>query len=214
VRPTPSQLRDRLLPTKDVLPPPQDSRYHATIAPVTRRLVRETDLAWEPGCPVELDDLRYLELSYWGFDGKPHTGQMVVNQSVADDVVEVFGKLYAARFPLEQMALATLQDLDAPPTGDGNVTGAYACRPTRGATTWSAHAYGLAIDVNPFDNPYSKGDLVLPELASSYLDRGWRRPGMIYRGDVVTKAFADIGWTWGGDFQSLKDYQHFSATGG
>jgi hypothetical protein len=181
---------------------------------VTRKLVRETDLAWEPGCPVGLRDLRYLEMSYWGFDGRPHTGQMVVNASVAEDVVEVFRKLYRARFPLEQMALATHKDLDAPPTGDGNVTGAYACRATRGTTSWSQHAYGLAIDVNPFDNPYSKGDVVLPELASSYLDRGWRRPGMIYRGDVVTTAFSDIGWTWGGDFQSLKDYQHFSARGG
>jgi hypothetical protein len=127
--------------------------------------------------------------------------------------VSVFRELYRHRFPLEQVRLVTSTDLTAPPTGDGNDTTAYACRVTRGSTVWSAHAYGLAIDVNPFMNPYSKGDLVLPELASAYRDRSWRRPGMILPGDVVVRAFTRIGWTWGGTFQSLKDLQHFSANG-
>jgi hypothetical protein len=77
----------------------------------------------------------------------------------------------------------------------------------------SAHAYGLAIDVNPFLNPYTKGDLVLPELASAYVDRSWRRPGMILRGGPVVRAFAAVGWAWGGDFRSVSDLQHFSADG-
>lgn len=213
IRPTPPQLRVRLLPTVDVLPPPADGRYHATIAPVTRALVRRTDLAWSPGCPVGLDELRYLRMSFWGFDELPHTGEMVVAASVARDVVGVFRKLYAARFPLEQMTLVTQAGLDAPPTGDGNETSAYACRPSTGTTGWSAHAYGIAIDINPFANPYTKGDLVLPELSSSYVNRDWKRPGMIYPGDVVTRAFAAIGWTWGGTWNSLKDRHHFSANG-
>ena len=87
------------------------------------------------------------------------------------------------------------------------------CRATRGASTFSAHAYGIAIDVNPFINPYQKGDLVLPELASAYLDRSWRRPGMILPGGVVRRAFAAVGWHWGGDFRSLSDRMHFSANG-
>ena len=78
---------------------------------------------------------------------------------------------------------------------------------------WSTHAYGLAVDLNPFQNPYRRGDLVLPELASAYLDRGRVRPGMIRPGDVVTKAFAAIGWTWGGTWRSPTDSMHFSATG-
>jgi len=196
-----------------VLPPPEDGRWHVSIEPVTPAFVRRTDLAWKPACPVGLDDLRYLEMSFWGFDGKPHTGQLVVAASVAEDVASVFKKLYAARFPIEQMTLVTQADLDAPPTGDGNATGAYACRPSRGSTSWSAHAYGIAVDLNPFNNPYTKGDLVLPELSSSYVDRAWKRPGMIYPGDVVTMAFAYIGWTWGGTWQSLKDRHHFSANG-
>jgi hypothetical protein len=213
VRPTPPQLRVRLLPTIDLLPPPADGRYHATIAPVTRALVRRTDLAWSPRCPVGIAGLRYLTMSFWGFDDRPHTGEMVVAASVADDVVGVFRKLYAARFPLEQMTLVTRAGLDAPPTGDGNETSAYACRPSTGGAGWSAHAYGIAIDINPFNNPYTKGDLVLPELSSSYVNRDWKRPGMIFPGDVVTTAFADIGWTWGGTWTSLKDRHHFSANG-
>lgn len=71
----------------------------------------------------------------------------------------------------------------------------------------------LTLDLNPFQNPFRRDDLVLPELAGSYLDRGWRRPGMITADGVVTRTFTRIGWSWGGGFQSLKDYQHFSATG-
>ena len=213
VLPTPPQLRVRLMRTPDVLPPPDGPGYDATQRPVTPALARRTELAWFPGCPVELADLRLLELSFWGFDGRPHTGRLVVNGTVADQVVAIFGELYDARFPIEEMRLVTRADLDAAPTGDGNTTAAYACRPVRGSTEWSAHAYGLAVDVNPFMNPYRDGDLVLPELASAYLDRGWRRPGMIFEDGPVVRAFERYGWTWGGDFQSVLDLHHFSANG-
>jgi hypothetical protein len=162
---------------------------------------------------VALAGLRHLTLTFRGFDGRAHTGELVVNATVARDVVTVFHRLYAASYPIEEMRLPTTGDLRARPTGDGNNTAAYVCRTTRGSTTLSAHAYGLAIDVNPFLNPYRKGDLVLPELASAYLDRSWRRPGMVLRGGVVTRAFASVGWTWGGDFESVSDLMHFSANG-
>jgi hypothetical protein len=213
VLPTPPELRVRRMPTRDVLPPPQDGRFEALQRPVTPALVRRTQLAWFPDCPVGLAELRLLRLSFWGFDDRPHTGQLVVNASVADDVVSVFRDLYAARFPLEEVRLVTRADLDAPPTGDGNVTAAYACRPVRGSSEWSAHAYGLAVDVNPFVNPYRNGDLVLPELASAYLDRDWQRPGMIYADGPVVRAFDRVGWTWGGTFRSVLDLHHFSADG-
>ena len=87
-------------------------------------------------------------------------------------------------------------------------------RAARKQTRWSAHAYGLAIDLDPFQNPYRRGDLVLPELASAYLDRDRYRPGMIHPGDPVTRAFAAIGWTWGGTWRTPKDLMHVSATGG
>ena len=90
------------------------------------------------------------------------------------------------------------------------MTSALVCRPARGSSTWSEHAYGRAIDVNPFQNPYQKGDVVLPELATSYLDRSYVRPGMILPADAVITAFGAQGWLWGGDWSSPKDLMHFS----
>jgi hypothetical protein len=210
---TPPRLRVRRMPTPDVLPPPRDGEFHATVGPVTPAVRARMGESWSPACPVPLSGLRHLTLTFRGFDGRAHTGELVVNETVARDVVTVFRRLYDASYPIEEMRLPTTKDLRAPPTGDGNNTAAYVCRTTRGSTTLSAHAYGLAIDVNPFLNPYRKGDLVLPELAGAYLDRSWRRPGMVLRGGVVTRAFAAVGWTWGGDFESVSDLMHFSANG-
>jgi hypothetical protein len=122
---------------------------------------------WPPGCPVAADALRYLTLSFWGFDGLAHTGEMLVNASVADGVRKVFGQLFARKFPLDEMCISPADELAGPPTGDRISTSAFVCRPARGQTNWSAHAYGLAIDVNTFCDPYTKGDLVVPELPSA-----------------------------------------------
>ncbi|GAB4013022.1 M15 family metallopeptidase [Nocardioides ultimimeridianus] len=213
VRPTPPSLRNRRYATVDVLPAPTDGRYHATIGPITPSIRERMGATWSPSCPVPLSGLRYLTMTFRGFDGAAHTGEMVVNARVARGVVSVFRKLYAAGFPIEEMRLPTTADLTAHPTGDGNNTASMVCRAARGLSVWSAHAYGLAIDLDPFDNPYQRGDVVLPELASAYLDRGWVRPGMVEPGSVAVRAFAAIGWSWGGDWHSLKDYEHFTATG-
>ena len=213
VRPTPKTLRVRRFPTTDLLPPPADGRFHSTAGPITPAIRSRMGETWSPACPVALTDLSYLTLAFRGFDGEAHTGELVVAASVADDVVSVFRELFAAGFPIEEMRLPTTADMEAHPTGDGNDTAGLVCRATRGETTWSAHAYGLAIDLNPFMNPYHNGDVVLPELASAYLDRGWVRPGMVEPGSVAVRAFARIGWSWGGDWSSLKDFQHFTATG-
>jgi hypothetical protein len=162
---------------------------------------------------VDARELAWLRVTYRGFDDARHSGELLVNGSAAADLVTVFRLLYRARFPIEAMGITTPADLDAAPTGDGNVTGSFACRPVRGGTEFSQHAYGLAVDLDPFQNPYHNGDVVLPELASSYLDRDRLRPGMITPDGPAVRAFASIGWGWGGDFSSLKDYQHFSANG-
>jgi hypothetical protein len=213
VLPTPVPLRDRRLPTVDRLPPP-GGRFRSAIRPISPAVRARMGATWRPGCPVGLADLRYVTVSFRGFDGRPHTGELVLNRRVAAQVVSVFARLYRARFPIEEMRLVATADLEAHPTGDGNNTAAFTCRAARKQTRWSAHAYGLAVDVNPFQNPYRRGDLVLPELAGAYLDRAHRRPGMIGPGDVVATAFAAIGWTWGGTWRSPKDLMHFSATGG
>ena len=213
IRPTPRALRVRRFPTKDLLPAPEGGRFRSTIGPVTDAIRQRMGETWSPRCPVALADLRYLTVSFLGFDDRAHTGELVVAADQAKGVVSVFRALFAAGFPIEEMRLPTTADLDAPPTGDGNNTAGLVCRAARGTTSWSAHAYGLAIDVNPFLNPYSKGDLVLPERASAYLDRSRTQPGIIHDGDLVVREFARIGWSWGGAWSSLKDYQHFSATG-
>ena len=212
VRPTPRVMRVRRWNLPDSIPMLPGAGFKAMVAsPAPRQVVARS--TWQSGCPVRRADLAWIRMTYWGFDDARHSGEMLVNGSVAGDVVDAFRQLYEAKFPIESMGIAKLEDLDAPPKGDGNVTGSFACRPVRGGTEYSQHAYGLAVDLNPFQNPYHRGGLVLPELASAYLDRHWLRPGMITPDGPALRAFASIGWEWGGDWSSLKDYQHFSVNG-
>ena len=211
VQPTPPELDPRAIQMPDVLPPPAGDDFESTVAPVPPDVVARS--TWSADCPVALEDLRYVTVTFWGFDGEHHRGELLVHASAADALVEVFRAVDAARYPIEEMRVVARPELDLPPTGDGNNTTAFVCRPVRGSTTWSEHAYGLAVDVNPFLNPYVRGDLVLPELASAYTDRSRTDAGLLHDGDAVVEAFAAIGWEWGGDWSSLKDFQHFSANG-
>lgn len=211
--PTPPELRDRRLePPPGGLPDPPDEAFRYEVGRVPDDVRQRA--TWEPGCPVGIGDLRYVTLTFWGFDEEVHTGELIVHAQVAEDVVQVFEGLYEARYPVEQMRVVSPAELDAPPTGDGNNTTAFVCRPVTGGSGWSQHAYGLAIDVNPFHNPYIRGDVVIPEFATAYLDRDRDLPGMIHDGDEVVRAFREIGWEWGGDWNTLKDWQHFSRGGG
>jgi hypothetical protein len=211
VLPTPRRLRDRRLATPQLLPPPATTDFDARIAPVPAAVLRRS--TWSAGCPVTRDDLRYVTVTFQGFDQLAHTGELLVHRTAARDMVSVFRSLYRARFPIEEMRVVAPAELDLAPTGDGNNTSAFVCRASRSSTSWSEHAYGRAVDVNPFHNPYVRDDLVLPELASAYVDRDRVRPGMVRPGDVVTQAFSDIGWGWGGNWDSLTDFMHFSANG-
>jgi hypothetical protein len=212
VQPTPPVLVDRRLATPEDLAPPADGTFEWSIEPVPAEVLARS--SWVPECPVTVDELAYVTVSHMGFDGEYHTGELLVNAAWAEEVVGVFEELHAAQFPIEQMRIIRAEEIDAPPTGDWNDTTSFVCRPAVGNTSWSQHAYGLAVDVNPFHNPYLKGDLVLPELASSYTDRDDIRPGMIEAGDIVVTSFAEMGWAWGGNWNTLKDWMHFSASGG
>lgn len=213
VLPTPTVLRDRRLPTVDRLPPPRDGLFRYTVGAVTPTIRTRMGETWSPSCPVPLGDLRYLTVVFRGFDRKVHRGELVVAASAAPKVERAFRALFAVGFPIEEMRLPTTQDLHAKATGDGNNTAGYVCRAARGQTRFSEHAYGLAVDVNPFDNPLVKRDLVVPELASAYKDRTWRRGGMFLPGGSAVSAFTSQGWGWGGSWTSSKDYMHFSANG-
>ncbi|HSO64831.1 MAG TPA: CapA family protein, partial [Ornithinibacter sp.] len=165
-------------------------------------------------CPVPLRDLRLLELSYVGFDGRARPGVMVVHADVARDVVGVFAELYRARFPIQRMRLVDTYGGDDDRSMAANNTSGYNCRTVAGRSTFSDHAYGRAIDINPVQNPYVIGDTLLPPSGRRFVDvdRGPRSrpgPGVIVRGDVVTRAFTRLGWTWGGTWAD-PDYQHFS----
>lgn len=208
---TPPKLEDRRFVSHDLLPPPGRPGFVASSGPVPRGVLRRS--TWNKECPVAVDELSYLTVTFWGFDKQRHTGELIVNRSVARDVVSVFRQIHRARWPIEEMRVTARRELDAPPTGDGNNTSAFVCRAARLSEEWSEHAYGLAVDVNPFQNPYVRDDLTLPELAMAYRDRSWRRPGMLEAGDPVTSAFGQIGWEWGGDWNSSKDWMHFSLTG-
>ncbi|WP_374454227.1 M15 family metallopeptidase [Nocardioides sp.] len=212
VRPTPPALRHRRWTLPDsVRMLPGDGYASRVVSPAPRHVIRRS--SWRPGCPVAATDLAWVRLAFWGFDARRHTGELLVHRDVAGDLVRVFGVLYRERFPQEQVGIVRRWDPDAPSTGDGNGTGAFVCRPSTGSTYFSQHAYGLAIDVNSFQNPYAKGPVVLPELASSYLDRGRVRAGMVTADGPVVRAFARIGWEWGGAWRQSRDYMHFSRNG-
>jgi hypothetical protein len=169
--------------------------------------------SWRPGCPLEVEALRAVSVSHWGYDGVVRTGTLVVSADLADEIVAIMGDLYRAGFPIERM-----EPVDAFGGSDdesmaANNTSAFNCRPVSGGTSWSEHSYGRAIDINPLVNPYVKGSTVLPPAGSRYEDRDLDAPGMIHAGDEVVDAFASYGWIWGGTWGSLQDYQHFSTTG-
>jgi len=211
---TPPILRNRRFPTIDILPAPKRERFAATIGPVPRSVLARS--TWRPRCPVAESDLSYLTMTFWGLDHEAHTGEMIVHASVAEEITGVFEALFHARFRIEEMRVVTLKEQRrwrTAPTGDTNVTSSFECRKATLGSSWSEHSYGLAIDMNPFHNPYLRGDLVGPELARAYTDRTWERPGMIFEGDAVTRAFDAIGWGWGGRWSSLKDWMHFSQSG-
>ena len=186
--------------------------FVGTVSAVT---AAEVPYTYRPGCPVAVEDLRMLHMSYWGFDSEPHVGTMVVNAGVTQDVLAVFSKLYSERFPIRQMVPEDVfQGSDTASMAADNTSGfncRYAVAP--GPPQWSAHAYGEAIDVNTVENPYIEGGSVQPAAGATYLDRSVSRPGMAVADGPLVTAFASVGWLWGGRWTDSPDYQHFSKTG-
>jgi hypothetical protein len=205
-------------PSASPSPAPGQPRYDATVARIDpalrRRLVGRN---WHPGCPVPLADLRVVTVAYLGFDGAVHHGPLVVHASVARDVRWVFGRIFAAGLRIHRIALPARYRPRRPIDwrSTRNVTAAFNCRPaTENPGSLSQHSYGWAIDINPLQNPYVRGDgTVLRRAAAPYRDRTRHRRGMIRADGAVVRAFAAIGWSWGGDWTSIKDYMHFSLTG-
>jgi hypothetical protein len=185
------------------------------VARVERVTAADLRWSWRPGCPVGPAALRRIRLRYRGFDGRARLGTLVVNAHVVDDAVAVFRALYAARFPIRRMRpVDAFHGDDARSMAADNTSG-FNCRTAvaPGPRSWSMHAYGDAIDVNTFENPYVEGGRVRPAAARAYADRTRVRPGMAVPGGVLVRAFARVGWGWGGRWSGSPDYQHFSTNG-
>jgi hypothetical protein len=194
--------------------------FHSSIRPLTAAQRDQLDgNVWHKGCPVPLSGLRLLNVTYWGFDAKPHDGQLVVNASAAAPLRRVFRQLYQLRFPIRHLSFADAYGPDPLPA-DGDISGSFECRdavpspcnpgtPTR---HWSMHAYGLAVDLNPGENPYVGCGQTRDPKARKYFDRSRLRKGMVT--PAVVAAFRSVGWGWGGSWSgNTKDYMHFSSTG-
>ena len=172
--------------------------------------------SWHPGCPVALADLRLLRIGYWGFDGRPRVGRMIVAATAVTPVRRAFAELFRSRFPIRRMRLVDDYGASDFASIEADNTSAFNCRLATGSSRFSEHAYGRAVDVNPIENPYVYPNGATVHAASRpYLDRSRHRTGMAYHGGVLVRAFAAAGWPWGGDWRppSATDYQHFSATG-
>ncbi|MBJ6800757.1 M15 family metallopeptidase [Geomonas propionica] len=190
--------------------------------------------SWRPECPVPLDQLAYLVTSYWGFDGKPHYGELVVHQALAPFFTDSLHHAYNGRFPIERMELIDAYDGDDFRSMEANNSSAFNCREVPGRPgVFSKHSYGAAIDVNPRQNPYlmleegarpqaagvtaataagfcianSAQCRVLPAASADHLDRHDQRPGMLQPGDPLLTPFRQRGFTWGGSWR-FPDYQH------
>lgn len=170
--------------------------------------------SWRPGCPVAPEDLRKLQLSFWGFDDQVHSGELVVHALEAQAIIDVFRRLYERRFPIRRMEPIDVYGGSDDASIAADNTSGFNCRNAvaSGPPTWSAHAYGRAIDVNPIENPYILNGTVLPPAGAPYVDRSNVRPGMAVRGGELVAAFAAAGWSWGGVWAN-PDYQHFSRSG-
>lgn len=188
--------------------------FRGTIAPIGPSLAkRMAGVSWRAGCPVGLSDLRVLTLSHWGFDGRAHTGRLVVHREVAADVVGAFRRLYAERFRIRRMVPVDAYGGSDFRSIEADNTSGFNCRYVDGTTRWSNHAYGRALDINPIENPYVSGGRTSHRASVPYLNRSRRRAGMAVEGGALVRAFDRVGWGWGGRWSGAQDYQHFSESG-
>jgi D-alanyl-D-alanine carboxypeptidase len=186
--------------------------FTAKVSPIQHRW--QVRYSWHPGCPVALSRLRLITMTYRGFDHKVHTGRLVVNAGVTGKLILVFGKLFAMRYPIRRMVPVDAYHGSDFASIQADNTSAFNCREATGSSSWSEHAYGLAVDLDPCENPYVSADgYEAHKRCRTYVDRSLHDPGVIHAGDKAVRAFASAGWGWGGTWQGARDYQHFSANG-
>lgn len=164
--------------------------------------------------PISADHLRYVHILYNDFDGNPAEGELICNEAIAEDLAEIFYELYRQGYQLEKVRLIDEYGGDDLASMEDNNTSCFNYRVVEGTTSLSKHAYGLAVDINPLYNPYityneDGSENISPESAADYANREASFPYKIDENDLAYKLFKEHGFTWGGDWNSCKDYQHF-----
>ncbi len=176
-------------------------------------LNRIAGISYPVGCPVSLSELRYLKLRYIDFSGLPQEGEMICSRAIAGDLVEIFYNLYQAGYQIERIRLVDEYAGDDTLSMLSNNTSCFNFRVVEGTTSISRHGYGMAVDVNPFYNPYVTypgGQVrISPPGSEPFADRSAAFPHKIGPGDMAYEQFIAHGFTWGGNWKSCKDYQHF-----
>ena len=160
-------------------------------------------------CTTKRKDLRYLRVLHRGFDGETHIGEIVCNKGIAKDLLYIFRQLYEEDYPIEKILLVDEYGGDDELSMEDNNSSCFNFRPVAGTGRLSQHAYGRAIDINPLYNPYITSDGFVPVNAGDYVDRSAKNPYKIDRKDLCYQLFDERGFTWGGSWNSVKDYQHF-----
>ena len=173
----------------------------------------------ESGCTVPYDDLNYVGLKYIDFEGKEQTGELICNKAVAQDLAEIFYELYRNEYRLERVRLIDEYGGDDTASMADNNTSCFNYRVVDGTSNLSKHAYGLAIDVNPYYNPYvvfqrnaDGSDYISKPVSEVFADRSLSFSYKIDENDLCYRLFTEHGFTWGGNWNSTKDYQHFQKT--
>lgn len=165
--------------------------------------------SYKDNCRLPLDELRYLQIAHYDGDGNIQEGEIICNAAIAEDLLDIFRNLFNARYPIERVRLIDEYDADDVKSMQANNTSCFNFRQIAGSNKLSKHALGLAIDINPLYNPYVKGSEVSPPEGRPYADRKKENPYKIDESDLCYQEFIAHGFTWGGAWKSLKDYQHF-----
>ena len=186
----------------------QDEFRVAAVGGVLRTRMLST--TWHAGCPVAVDSLRQLSITYRNYQGEKQKGELVVSAEVAKEVLAIFRDLYRHGFRIEQINPVENYAGSDDASMAANNTSAFNCRDVTGQSgKFSNHSWGRAIDINPLTNPYVKGSTVLPPEGRRHLDRETDETGSIGAGSYIVKRFRQAGWEWGGAWTDRKDYQHF-----
>ncbi|MCR5652043.1 MAG: M15 family metallopeptidase [Lachnospiraceae bacterium] len=169
--------------------------------------------SYAEGCTIPYEDLRYLQLSYIDFNGESRVGEMICNKAIANDLIEIFSELYHNGYQIDKIRLIDDYNADDDASCDDDNTSCFNYRVVAGSTNLSKHAQGVAVDINPFYNPYvtyPDGKIrISPVGSEAYADRSSDFPHKIDENDLAYKLFTKHGFAWGGHWKTLKDYQHF-----